>query len=188
MKTAITFICVLLLHATTASAGITIHYEGHAMSRQAVIEILSVATEYAKQHGWMVKDASAENGTLERVINEKNADYEGKVTGVVLHPHAQCEPVYLQFGEDLFMQDFVKTQFAGANVHILLIELFDALKEKFRNLEITDEGEYWTTRDRDTLERHVSEVNEIIADMKSKDPTVKGAVTLPSGRIVDILQ
>ncbi|MBA3028375.1 MAG: hypothetical protein FP814_10710 [Desulfobacterium sp.] len=188
MKTSFTLIYLLFFHTATALAGITIHYEGHALSHQAVTEIISASSEYAKHQGWKVKDASAENGTLERVINEKNADYEGEITGVVLYPHAKCEPVYLQFGEDLFMQDFVKTQFAGTDVHILLIKLFDAIKGKFRNLEIVDESEYWDKRDRDTLERHVRKVNEIIADMKSKDPKAKGPATLPSGRIVDIMQ
>lgn len=188
MKTSFTFIWLFLFHTATAFAGITIHYEGHALSHQAVKEILSAASEYAKLQDWKVNDASAENGTLERVINEKNADYVGKITGVVLYPHAKCEPVLLQFGEDLFMQDFVKTQFAGTNVHILLIKLFDALKGKYRNLEIVDESEFWDKRDRDTLEEHIRKVNEIIADMKTKDPTAKGPVTLPNGRIVDIMQ
>ncbi len=57
-----------------------------------------------------------------------------KLRGLVLYPHNMSEPVWLQFGDDLVLRDSVKTQFAGADVHIEIIRLFDALKPILKSL------------------------------------------------------
>jgi hypothetical protein len=43
---------------------------------------------------------------------------------------------------------FVKTQFGPVEGHVALVEMFAALKREFlSDLEVSDEGEYWETRD-----------------------------------------
>ena len=172
----------------TVHAGVTIHYEGYAASTSARAQIIGESKLFAEKHGWKVSDASAQHGKLERVIDEKNRDYQGKITGVVLHPHPKCEPIHIQFGDDLFMQDFVKTQFAGASTHLDIVALFDAIKPLFRKLNIVDEGEYWETRDRATLEKHIATVNKMIENVKKQKATIQGPVLLSSGRIADVIQ
>ena len=178
----------VFLLTCTARAGVTIHYEGYATSTNAVGLVISSATAFAKKHGWAVKGASADKGKLERVVDEKNKDYEGRITGIVIYPGKNCEPLYLQFGDDLFMQDYTKTQFAGPAVHLDIIALFDELKPHFRKLDILDEGEYWETRNRAVLEKHIATVNKMIEEIKRQKPQTKGPFTLPSGRIADVIE
>ena len=177
-----------LLLTAEVHAGVTIHYEGYAASADAVNRIIAAAKMFADKHRWKTSDASAPHGKLERVIDEKNKDYEGEITGVVLYPNPKCEPVYVQFGDDLFLQDFVKTQFAGADTHLDIIALFDAIKPFFRKLVLVDEGDYWETRDRAALEKHIATVNKMIEDLKRQKPSTRSSVVLPSGRIADVIQ
>lgn len=45
-----------------------------------------------------------------------------------------------------------KTQYAGINVHIFLINLFRYISKKYLiKFELTDEGQYWETRDENLL-------------------------------------
>jgi hypothetical protein len=86
------------------------------------------------------------------------------------------------------MQDFVKTQYAGADVHIKVVELLRQLKAFLIKLKVEDEGEYWETSDKKKLDGHISTVNALIIEMKGKTSGLKGPVTLPSGRIVDLMR
>jgi len=99
-----------------------------------------------------------------------------------------CEPIHLEFGNDLFCQDFVKTQFAGPEVHVQIIELFKRLEPHFKTLKIEDEGEYWETADRKRLQQNMDTVDRMIREAKAKNPAVRGPVKLPDGRIVDLIQ
>ena len=122
------------------------------------------------------------------MIDEKDKDYEGPVTGVVIHISENCEPLYFQFGEDLFMQDFVKTQFAGANVHVQIVQLLESIRPFFKKLVVDDEGEFWDSHDRVLLEGHIQKINSVLEEIKKKDPKAQGPVRLKSGRITDVIQ
>ena len=171
-----------------AQAGVTIHYEGRAKSPAAVNNALSLLTARARVLGWRAEDASGKNVSLTRVIDEKDVPYHGPVRGVVLWPGQNSEPLYVQFDSALFVQDFVKTQFAGPDVHIKVIELLRQLKPFFVDFKVEDEGEYWETNDRQQLEKHIDKVNSLIQEMKGKTPGLKGPITLPNGRIVDLMR
>lgn len=181
-------ILISLALALPASAGVTIHYEGAATSPDAVVKILAAVAAFAKKNRWKVEDASAAKGKLQRVIDEKDKDYEGKISGIVVRVSDNCEPLHFQFGDDLFMQDYVKTQFAGTNAHVQIVELFESLRPHFRKIEVYDEGEYWDTHDRAVLEGHISKINSMIEEEKQKNPRIRGPVRLESGRIADLVQ
>jgi hypothetical protein len=55
-------------------------------------------------------------------------------------------------------------------------------------LDILDEGEYWETRNRAALEKHIATVNKMIEEMKKQKPKAKGPFILPSGRIADVIE
>lgn len=171
-----------------AIAGVTVHYEGTASSPDAVVKILAAVTAFAKKRNWKVEDASATAGRLQRVIDEKDKDYEGRITGVVVRISDSCEPLHFQFGDDLFMQDHVKTQFAGAEVHIQIVELLESLRPHFKRIDVNDEGEYWNTHDKAVLERHIGKINSVIEDIKKKNPRAQGPLRMKSGRITDVVQ
>ena len=176
------------LGAQAAWAGVTVHYEGKAHDRSAVDEIMSIVRAEAVRNGWEIKDASVPAASITRIIDGKDIPYRGPLNGVVLFPDPMCEPLYFQFGSDLFMQDFVKTQFGGPDVHVSIIEILRKLKPFFSHLKVEDEGDYWSTGNRKTLEGHMQQVNAMIQEIKRARPGVRGPVKVESGRILDILQ
>lgn len=94
----------------------------------------------------------------------------------------------MQFDASFFMQDYVKTQFAGADVHIKIVELLRQLKPFLVKLEVEDEGEYWESSDKNKLNAHIKTINDLMTEMKGKTPGLRGPVTLPNGRIVDLMR
>ncbi len=67
-----------------------------------------------------------------------------------------------------------KTQFGPIEAHISIIEILDILKKRYMtNLEVTDEGDYWTSRDREllaekraVLEHYMNHAKEAISNAK----------------------
>lgn len=177
-----------LLLAPSMHAGVTIHYEGTVRSASDVAAVVATARSFAKQYGWKVEDASAEHRKHVRVGAEKNEPYEGKLTGIVFYPAELCEPVWLQFGDDLFFQNYVKTQFAGADIHVAIIKLFDQLKPLLKSLRVDDDGGYWEKRDRSGLDDHFAKSREMLRQMKREEPMLYGPIKLPDGRIVDLIR
>jgi hypothetical protein len=58
---------------------------------------------------------------------------------------------------------FVKTQFGSVEGHVALVELLSALqREFFPNLEVSDEGGYWETRDLPALQRKMEYLQSAI--------------------------
>jgi hypothetical protein len=178
---------ILTVRSEDALAGVTINYEGRAKDGAAVERTLAALRVEAGKNGWSVGDASANDAKLERIVKGKNAQYRGLVRGVVLRPSPNCEPFYVQFDSSHFMQDFVKTQFAGADIHVKLIEILKAIRPLLTELMVFDEGEYWETGDGKKLQGHFDKVDSLIAEMKRDKPKLRGPVTLPSGRIVDLM-
>jgi len=171
-----------------ANAGVTIHYEGTAASPEAVEKILAAVSAFARKNKWKIEDASAVKGRLQRVIDEKDKDYEGKITGVVIRVTDNCEPLHFQFGDDLFMQDYVKTQFAGADIHIQIVQLLESLRPLFKKIDVVDEGDYWDFHDKAVLEGHMAKIDSMIEDIKKKNPKAQGPLRMKSGRIADVIE
>jgi hypothetical protein len=62
-----------------------------------------------------------------------------------------------------------KTQFGDVDSHISVIKLFDILKNKYMdNLEVFDEGSYWTDRDRECLAERLAVTGHFIRDTEKK--------------------
>ena len=173
MTTRLLIACFSIALAATARAGVTIYFEGSAQSSADVTRVIATATEFAKERGWKVEPIAAAGG---------------RPVGVVIFPHNMSEPVWLQFGENLALRDSVKTQFAGAAVHIEIVRLFDALKPVFQSLAVKDDGEYWEKRDAALLEKHLNEVRESLRQMKREEPAMYGPIKLKDGRIVDMIR
>ena len=58
----------------------------------------------------------------------------------------------------------VKTQFSGAEIHKQLINIFDYINKKYlENFDLTDEGNYWETKNdqllEDTFEKYTNLIN-----------------------------
>ena len=81
-----------------------------------------------------------------------------------------CDPVRLEFDSDLYVQEFTKTQFAGVQVHMKVLELLKALRPLFRDLSVEDEGEYWETGNLQGLAEHMNCAQKAIEAELEKFP------------------
>ena len=179
---------LLLFAPAFAEAGVTIHFGGTAKTAESIDAIIAEATATARSRKWRVEPVNKKRGELERTTGDKTTKYVGAIRGVVLYPHDMCEPLRLEFSSDLVCQDFTKTQFAGADIHIAVVELFRRLKPHFARLEIEDEGEYWASSDRERLELHIGTVNRMLKDIRREKPSARGPIKLKDGKIVNVIE
>jgi hypothetical protein len=81
-----------------------------------------------------------------------------------------CAPYYLElplkdryiYGKDI-PRVSVKTQFAGEQVHKIIIHLLEYLSKKyFSDFTVYDEGKYWETKDEKILHKNFEEYNALL--------------------------
>lgn len=149
---------------------------------------LSTAASFAASRGWPTEYFNYAHAKLSRVRNEQDWDYEGPTKGIELQPHPSSEPIRLEFDDDLYLQEYTKTQFAPQSVHEELVNLLDQLRPYFEELTVIDEGEYYETRDSALLRKHREACFELLDEHLASDPTLRGPVRLPSGRIADLIR
>ena len=125
--------------------------------------------------------------TLHRIIDEREVDYVGLVTGIELLPHPRSDPLRFEFDDQLFMQQYCKTQFAGSDTHIQIIELLRKVAPLFEKFGVFDEAGYWESGDRSILQGNLDTVEAMIAEAMQKDPSARGPLRLESGRVVDFV-
>lgn len=162
----IRFLAVLsLVIPVTSFAGVTVHYSGELASGTNPQQAITAAADFAKKSGWQHKV-------------EHN--------GITLFPAEWCEPLHLSFNGSVLAEDFVKTQFAGVDIHVKVVQLLRTLKPLFSRLNVDDEGEYWETRNMGKLEANIKAVNLMLQQIKQEHPSAKGPTRLPDGRIIDV--
>ena len=168
--------------------GVTIHFEGRLRDESAYRAVLDTVTQFAKQHQWPSRPITETETTLKRVRAEVDWDYVGPTKGVELIPHVDSEPFRLEFDDRLYIQEFIKTQFAPIEVHIAVCELLSSLKPYFAELTVEDEGEYFTTTKLDVLVGHRDRIFKVLEDIRAKNPAVRILVRFGNGRIFDFEQ
>jgi len=95
--------------------------------------------------------------------------------------------VRFEFDLDLYVQEFTKTQFAGVQTHVKVLELLKALNPFFRYLKVVDEGEYWETGNLQGLTESMNQAQKAIEAELEKYPNGQMKVKSPSGRIMDLM-
>jgi hypothetical protein len=149
--------------------GVTIHYSG-TLANPAKAEAL-------------FKESSA----LATELEWKFTVTDAPLASVTIYPHPDCEPLSLNPDENGLLENWVKTQFAGPEVHIQVVDFLSRIAPHFSDLNVEDEAEYWETRDRTALEGHFNRISEVLVDMQRDNPSARVQVRQPSGRIVDII-
>lgn len=157
--------------------GVTIHFEGTLRDKAALEQLRDLSVQFAVKEGW----------TFNHVNETAPKLGESTVSGVVLQPFPLCEPLRLEFDQELQTQGWVKTQFAHPSVHMKIIELLKSVEPFFQALTVTDEGEVWRNGDEAVLRDHILKCAKRIAAEKSNDPNLIGPVSLADGRIVDLV-
>jgi hypothetical protein len=168
--------------------GVTVHFEGKLRSEKAFVDLLRRVEATAKTKTWLTEKFEISEVTLLRVRGDEEWDYKGPTKGVILYVHEDCDPVRLEFDRDLYLQEFVKTQFAGVPAHLELIALLRDLQKFFEGLKVEDEGEYWETNNEAVLMEHIRCCDEMIAEEARKNPSAQVKVRTPDGRLMDILE
>ena len=167
--------------------GVTIHFEGELHSEAAYEDLIAVVTSIAKIQSWPTEAIESSGTTLLRVRDEQDWDYTGPVKGIEVHLHNDCDPVRLEFDHELYLQKFTKTQFAGVECHLKVVDLLKTIRPFFRELKVEDEGEFWETGNRAILAEHMDRTRKVIEDEVRKNPSAQVKVKTPSGKIIDLM-
>lgn len=167
--------------------GVTIHFEGRLKSEAVYQDVVGLASSIARAKGWATRAIASDEVTLSRVRDERDWDYTGPVKGIVIYVHEDCDPLRLEFDCDLYVQEFVKTQFAGVEIHIDVLKLLKAIEPFFCQLNVDDEGEWWESEDTSILTEHFSRSQRVIEAELRKTPSAQMKVKTPEGRIMDLL-
>lgn len=184
--------------------GITIHYNGKLDDPRALDELLIAAKSFCHGHQWKYHEIDDRVlGKVERWIpsddeevHTETARVDDRQRGLLIHPHPESETVWLTFnqaGELCFYMPqsnsghywenkllFTKTQFAPIEIHIAICDLLHLIQGNyFPSLQVSDEGEYWETRDREHLAQKIGDLSAImdrletaLGDENSDDPAV----------------
>lgn len=153
--------------------GVTIHYSGKLKDPARLEDVIVFAEKLAKESRWAFN-------RIERVVGSETA-------GFVAFPHQHCEPLRFEFGNDLKIRSWIKTQFAGPEVHVSVVHFLRQIRPLIGRLGVRDEGEYWETGSEEKLREHMDSINRIIEEMKDENPNIRVKVHESNGRIVDVI-
>lgn len=156
--------------------GITIHYRGSIDDLSLIEKLQDEMVDICQSMNW---DYHVWNEDLNKpfdaklVHSPKGAEIKGHIPlrGITIQTDPQNESLKLLFNRDRGMSDFVteimkhngtldkkfdwlfvKTQFGAVDAHIAIIKLLRYLKQNYiSDLEVSDEGEYWETGDKEAL-------------------------------------
>jgi hypothetical protein len=165
--------------------GLSIHYQGKLKNPQLLSLMIEEVVEIAKANNWkfFVFEKEFPNNTFtEKPDNEK-------LYGICISP-PECELVsfsflsngkmcgveklqinkysaYLEEDENLYYLH-TKTQYAGIEIHKQIILLFDYLSTTyFEDFKLTDEGQFWETRNEELLKTIFNRYTNLIESFKS---------------------
>jgi hypothetical protein len=153
--------------------GITIHYAGQLRDPANLENLIAIVRDRSEKAGWGF-------ALLPYAV--------GDLQGFVVHPHPDCEPLEFRFGKRNRFSSWVKTQFAGPEIHIQIVRLLQEIKPVIGRLGITDEGEFWQTGSEETLRWHMNHINELIASYIAENADIQTKVRTPDGRIIDLIE
>ncbi len=167
--------------------GITLFYKGRLKSAELLPKLIEEAKDIAIANKWRYRvfnDQFPENS-----LGKESFDDE--LYGISFTP-PECETVDLVFlsnGKmasvlnfcmnrgtpdfDLIDGAWAKTQFAGFEVHKLLVHILDYISKKYLdNFEMMDEADYWETRDEEILQKKFEFLGNLIESYQNRLETI----------------
>jgi len=142
--------------------GLTFHYSGRIREYNRIDMLVEEVTDLCKGLNWTydILDDDRIKGIV--VGSEKSEPLWFTFT-----PDGKtCNVVNLQYADpsdEFYSMSHVKTQYAGPEVHMLMIKMLKYISEKyFSEIEVSDEGEYWETGDEENLRRIFGRYTQII--------------------------
>lgn len=153
--------------------GITIHYSGRAKSKAAIDRISHIAMLFAAEREWPCAVIDDPDGEMLRVadggaIGSSIEEYDRPIHTTVVTPGQGCEAIRLQFGKDLWMHSFTKTQWGPIEFHPQICELLRAIEPYFDELQVVDESDFWTSGDLKLLDQKRQELFDACSELEAK--------------------
>jgi len=165
--------------------GLSIHYSGTFNSNSSLSAMIEEVKDIAELHKWKYKVFESEFPSNE-TGKEK---FTQEIYGICFAP-PECETVWISFlsngkmSSPLHLDFFgkketqveqpylymlsTKTQYAGIEIHKLIIHLLKYLEVKYlQELKVMDEGYYWETGDEKLLADTFKKYTEIIEGFAS---------------------
>ncbi len=165
--------------------GLSFHYNGRIADTKLLPKLIEDLEDIAELHKWKY-NVFARNFP---VVEAQSDAQRHNVYGMCFTPPG-CETVFVSFlnngrmsspilldfwGEakkepekDYLYMLSVKTQYAGAEIHKLLIGIFHFLDKKYlTDFELYDEGDYWETGDDKLLLKNFNQNAFLINSFKS---------------------
>lgn len=167
---------------------ITIHFEGTLKDETAYEAVVAEAFKLATEMGWPARPISEEKATLLRVKDEEDWDYVGPIKGIEIEPDENSDPLRLVFDRELYVQDYIKTQFAPVEVHVAVSDFLKRLEPYFETFKVTDEGEYYDTNDLEKLKDNIQWCYKGLDEYLDQEGKYYGPVRSADGRIIDVLE
>lgn len=177
--------------------GITIHYSGSLRSPQLIQPLVKEVEDICKSMEWEFHHFDHSFSLQPNSFKNKKGEYlkEVSITGISMIP-PECEPFYFTFTPEGRLLNFMKfhigigenneimgevvhakTQFGGAEIHMVIIRLLKYLSEKyFEEFEVTDETEYWETGDEEKVHRLFELLTDKIDLLRAAFAAEKGSL------------
>ncbi len=168
--------------------GVTIHFEGQLKSDKDFDSVMTKAKTFAQTNEMPYETFSEPLKKLDRVKDEQDWDYEGPTKGIKIQPDPNSDPLWLEFDKDNYIQEYCKTQFAGIDIHIKIVSLLREIQQHFNELLVTDEGEYWDTKDNAQLQNSLDSYFDAAEKAKAENAKLNGPFRLEDGRIIDLME
>ncbi len=161
--------------------GVSIHYRGRLNDTALLSTLCDELGDIADSMGWPSVSLDDDWSTPPDAVPKSCGEVQGYLglRGVQITPHPDSEPLVLFFDANGYIRSPItmlmildgtlqpetawvamKTQFAGPDIHVLVVGLLKYLKKRYiANLEVSDESEYWESGDRRKLEKDMTLLN-----------------------------
>ena len=167
--------------------GLSIHYSGLLRNYALIENLINECEDICKSlewdyHIWEKKSNANDyvhlsnpafiNYTIEDLKGISFTPKESETVSLVFFPSGiLCSPGKLKYNNpvtnELMVETVsVKTQYAGMDVHLTILNLLQYLKDKYFSVfELSDEGMYWETKDIEVLKAQFARYNFIVNSM-----------------------
>jgi hypothetical protein len=166
--------------------GVSLHYRGKIKSTKLITELTNEVEDICKTNNWSYtifddethRPLGRNEDLVDAYLNDEDDDELRKpdlgLRGITFRPHEKSESVALLFDENGIIRSvlsvlfpyiqedekypwsFIKTQFAGADAHVKVVNLLVYLQKKyFKAFKLKDDGGYYPEMDLDTLQKRM---------------------------------
>jgi hypothetical protein len=169
--------------------GLSFHYTGSLKKDASANELIDEVKDIAEILNWKYQVLDTDFPEVELI----DGKVDGNLYGICFAPE-NCEPVFLTFlsnrklcspinldefhlpveqvSDDAYLI-FTKTQFAGPDAHMAVMNVLKHLGNKYlEELNVTDEGQYWETDDETLLRNTFKRYSALIDGFASALETI----------------